>query len=99
MGGEISDMNSGGNEDVKVRDKLTSSKNMVPYHHESLPASVENEFNHINRTIFEKVRAKMQDRKIFLVTQHFEQRDGKMILITKNIETKKLEAKIEEQHR
>lgn len=89
MGGEISDMNSGDNEDVNDRDKLTSSKNMVPYHPESLPASVENEFDRLNCTIFEKVRAKMCDRKIFLVTQHFEQRDGKMILITKNVETKK----------
>ncbi|EEO3716455.1 hypothetical protein G5727_002781 [Listeria monocytogenes] len=86
-------MNSGDNEDVNDRDKLTSSKNMVPYHHESLPASVENELDHINRNIFEKVRAKMYDRKIFLVTQHFEQRDGKMILITKNVETKKTGSK------
>ncbi|EAF7771341.1 TPA: hypothetical protein ACSZA9_12840 [Listeria monocytogenes] len=70
---------------MKKKDKPTSSKNIVPYHHESLPASIESEFGHMNRNIYEKVRAKMYDRKIFFVTQHFEYRDGKKVLVTQHL--------------
>ncbi|EEO6238602.1 hypothetical protein G5888_002701 [Listeria monocytogenes] len=71
---------------MKKKDKLTSSKNIVPYHHESLPASIESEFNRINRNILEKARAKVYDRKIYFVTQHYEYREGKKVLVTQHLD-------------
>ncbi|EEO6566781.1 hypothetical protein G6H68_002110 [Listeria monocytogenes] len=71
---------------MKKKGKIISNKNIIPYLHEYLPVSVESEFNRINRNILEKARAKVYDRKIYFVTQHYEYREGKKVLVTQHLD-------------